>query len=318
MRAIQQRAFGGPEVLEFTDVPVPRPTEDEVLISVSSAGINFSDLHARENRYLRPQELPLIPGSEIAGTLEDGRRVVAYCYSGGYAEQAVAPRSLVFEIPPDIDDETALCLFVQGNTAYHLTATAAPVRDGDSALVVSGAGGTGSMLIALLRHRGAGRVIATASTADKRKRCLELGADAAIDGGPDDLTQRILEANEGRPVDLVYDCVGGDVFDQALAALAPLGRLAVYGISSGKPNQPRTSHLLRGSKAVAGFWLEHCRERPQLIADGLDRLFDMVRAGEISPQVGGRYDLADAAVAHRDLAARTTTGKLILRVATPQ
>lgn len=317
MRAIQQSRFGGPEVLELVEVPAPRPAADEVLISVSSAGINFSDLHAREDRYLKRQELPLVSGSEIAGTLEDGRRVVAYCGNGGYAEQAVAPLSLVFEIPPDIDDETALCLFVQGNTAYHLTATAAPLRSGDSALVVSGAGGTGSLLVALLRHLGAGRVIATASTAEKRAHCVELGADAAIDGNPEDLTQRILEANDGRPVDLVYDCVGGDVFDQALAALAPFGRLAVYGLSSGQPNQPRTSHLLRGSKAVAGFWLEHCRERPQLIADGLDRLFDMVRTGAIAPQVGGRYDLADAAIAHRDLASRKTTGKLILRIAPP-
>src|SRR3954465_12966381 len=182
MRAIQQKEFGGPEVLELVDLPVPEPGDGEVLIRVSRAGMNFADTHQRRNDYLAAQELPLVPGGEVAGVREDtGGRVVALCGTGGYAEYATAPQALTFPIPDGVDDGTALALLIQGLTAWHLYRTCGRVGPGESVVVVSGAGGVGSLAVQLGHLMGAGRVIATASSAEKRDLVRSLGADAAVD-----------------------------------------------------------------------------------------------------------------------------------------
>src|SRR4051812_46505141 len=202
MRAIQQVAFGGPEVLELVEVPVPEPGDRQVLGRVSRAGLNFADTHQPEDHYVQRQSLPLIPGSEVAGVRTDtGERVVALVGHGGYAEYALAPADRVFPIPEGLDDGTALALLLQGLTAWHLYRTCARMEGGESVLVVSGAGGVGSLAVQLAKPLGAGRVIATASSPEKRELCLELGADAAIDGDagdPDALRGRLLDANDGR------------------------------------------------------------------------------------------------------------------------
>ncbi|HMS73281.1 MAG TPA: zinc-binding dehydrogenase, partial [Baekduia sp.] len=180
MRAIQQSEFGGPEVLQLVELPTPEPGPGEVLIDVSYAGLNFADTHQRENSYVAKQDLPRIPGVEVAGTRADtGERVVALV-KGGYAEQVTAPESAVFPIPDGCDDATALALLLQGLTAWHLYSTCARVEEGETVLVVSGAGGVGSLAVQLGAHFGA-RVLATASTADKRALCIELGAEQAVE-----------------------------------------------------------------------------------------------------------------------------------------
>ena len=313
MRAIQQAEFGGPEVLQLVDLPVPEPGAGEVLIRVTRAGINFADTHQREDGYVQRQSLPLVPGSEVAGVREDtGRRVVALCGRGGYAEYAVAPADRVFPIPGGVADDAALALLLQGLTAWHLYRTCARVAAGESVLVVSGAGGVGSLAVQLGRPLGAGRVIATASSAEKRELCLELGADAAIDGDPDGLQERILEANGGRGVDAVFEMAGGPVFDACLRAMDDMGRLVVYGISSREQNGVRTGRLLKRSQSVVGFWLFHYLERPEHLADPLAELFGLAARGEVRAVVGGTYPLSEARRAQEDLAARRTTGKLVL------
>src|SRR5918912_1731679 len=165
MRAIQQREFGGPEGLELVELPTPEPGEGEVLVRVTRAGLNFADTHARENTYLAETTLPLVPGAEVAGIREDtGERVVALCGTGGYAEYATAPAALTFPIPADVDDGTALALLLQGLTAWHLYRTSAKLASGESVVVISGAGGVGSLAVQLPKPLGAGTVIATAST----------------------------------------------------------------------------------------------------------------------------------------------------------
>lgn len=314
VRAIQQTEFGGPEVLGMVDVEQPETGPDDVLIAVSRAGVNFADIHARENRYLDKQSLPLIPGSEVAGMRTDtGERVIAYCTTGGYAEYATAPRELVFGIPGAISDDTALALFVQGVTAYHLYATAAQPRPGAMVLVISGAGGTGSLLIQLARSFGAEAVIATASSPEKRALCEELGADVAIDGDPDGLAERIATA-AGGPVDVIFEPSGGAVFAAAVDALAAFGRMIVYGIASGEPNELRTGRLLRASHTVGGFRLAHALQQPEMMAEALESLFALAAEGELSAQLGGVYPLSEAKRAHEDLQARRTTGKLVLDV----
>lgn len=313
MRAIQITEWGGPEVLRVTELSDPVPADYEVLIEVTRAGINFADTHQRMNEYVAKAELPLVPGVEVVGIRGDsGERVLAYTGSGGYAELALAREVVVFSVPDGVGDEQALALFIQGVTAYHLLTTAGHLSEGETVVVHSAAGGVGSQLVQLARILGAGRVIATASSGPKRTVALELGADVALDGSAEGLTERLIEANDGRPVDLVIDAAGGEVFERSFDALAPFGRIVVNGISSKQKNTPSTARLLRTSRTVAGFWFRHLLEQPQLIGSALDYLFERVQTGDLCVQLGGVYPLAEAARAHEDLASRRTTGKLLL------
>ncbi|HST54746.1 MAG TPA: zinc-binding dehydrogenase [Solirubrobacteraceae bacterium] len=313
MRAIQMTEFGGPEVLKLVELPTPEPGPAEVLIRVTRAGLNFADTHTRTNSYVQKASLPMVPGGEVAGVREDtGERVVALVGSGGYAEYATAPREHVFPIPDAVDDGTALALVIQGTTAWHLYRTAGRVGQGESVVVHAAAGGVGSLALQLGRPLGAGRVIATASSEDKRALALELGADAAIDPAPEGLTERLLEANEGREVDVVFEMAGGEVFDASYRALAPFGRLVVCGIASQQPNQVSSGSLLRHSRAVVGFYVFHSLRRPGMFTDALAELFARAGRGELRVIIGETYPLEQAAQAQIDLRARRTTGKLLL------
>jgi len=313
MRAIQMTEFGGPEVLKLVELSAPEPGPDETLIRVTRAGLNFADTHTRTNSYVRKAMLPLVPGGEVAGVREDtGERVVALVGSGGYAEYAVAPDDHVFPIPDGLDDGTALAMIVQGTTAWHMYRTSARVAGGESVVVHGAAGGVGSLAVQLGHPLGAGRVIATASSEQKRALALELGADAAIDPSPEDLTERLIDANGARPLDVVFDVSGGEVFDASYRALAPFGRIVVCGIATSQPNQVSTGSLLRHSRAVVGFYLFHCLQRPGMFADALADLFARAASGELKAIVGHTYPLEQAAQAQIDLRARRTTGKLLL------
>lgn len=308
-------SLGGPEVLELRELPRPEPGPGEVLIEVALAGVNFADTHVRSGDYLAATELPLIPGMEVAGIrMDTGARVVSLCGRGGYAEYVCAPEAHTYPIPDAIDDETALGLFLVGVTAWHLYRTAGRVAPGESVVVGSAAGGIGSVAVQLGHALGAGRVIATASSEAKLALALELGADVAVLGTAEGLTERLREANGGRRVDVVFEAVGGAVFEASLAALAPFGRIVTYGISGHEQNEVRTGALLRGSQTVAGFWLMHCLGRPGMIESALSDLYARAAAGTLHVRVGGTYPLARAADAQVDLAARRTTGKLLIDV----
>jgi len=313
MRAIQMTEFGGPEVLKLAELPMPEPGPDEALIRVTRAGLNFADTHTRTNSYVQKATLPLVPGGEVAGIREDtGERVVALVGTGGYAEYAIAPKDLVFAIPDGLDDGTALALIVQGTTAWHLYRTSGRVADGESVVVHAAAGGVGSLAVQLGHQLGAGRVIATASSVEKRNLALALGADVAVDPAAEGLTERLIEANEGRPVDVVFEMSGGEVFDASYKALAPFGRIVAYGIATNQANEVSTGSLLRHSRAVVGFYLFHCLQRPGMFTDALADLFARVARGELKAIVGQTYPLEQAAQAQIDLRERRTTGKLLL------
>ncbi len=313
MRAIQMTEFGGPEVLKIVELPKPEPGPDETLIRVSRAGVNFADTHTRTNSYVQKATLPLVPGGEVAGIREDtGERVVALVGSGGYAEYATAPKQLVFPIPDALDDGTALAMIIQGLTAWHLYRTSGHVEAGESVVVHAAAGGVGSLAVQLGHPLGAGRVIATASSEHKRALALELGADVAIDPAPERLTERLIEANDGRPVDVVFEMSGGEVFDASYRALAPFGRIVAYGIATNQANEVSTGSLLRHSRAVVGFYLFHCLQRPPMFADALAELFARAARDELKAIVGHTYKLEQAAQAQIDLRERRTTGKLLL------
>jgi NADPH2:quinone reductase len=312
LRAIQVTEFGGPEVLTLTDLPEPEVGEGMVAIDVTAAGINYADTHQAENTYLAPAELPLVPGGEVAGTTPSAERVVALLAGGGYAERAVAHPSVMFPIPDGVSDGEALALILQGATAWHLLRTSAHLAEGESVVVHAGAGGVGTLAIQLARRWGAGTIIATASSDEKRALAVELGADTAIDGSPDGLKDRIQEAAGGK-VDVVLEMVGGATFDASLAALGPFGRLVAYGMAGREqPTPVEPGALMARSRAVIGFWLVHCIGRPEMLRGAVTELLDLVAAGELRVIVGGTYPLSQARRAHEDIRARRTTGKLVL------
>lgn len=315
MRAIQITEFGGPEVLHLAELPDPVAGPGQLLVEVDSAGINYADTHTVENSYLSSTSLPLVPGAEVVGRTAEGRRVVAIADSGGYAEKAVVRELLAHDVPDGVSDGQALAVIVQGLTAWHLLRTAGRLASGESVVVHAAAGGTGSLAVQLAKAFGAGRVIATASTKEKRDLALELGADTAIDADPEDLKERLIEANGGHRVDIVLEMTGGPVFDASLAALAPFGRQVAYGMASRTPPTPiEPAKLMGRSQAVIGFWLAHLMGRPGMYHEPMDELFAMTADGRLRPQIGGVFPLADAARAHEDLRARRTTGKLVLDV----
>ncbi|MBI5309993.1 MAG: zinc-binding dehydrogenase, partial [Actinobacteria bacterium] len=206
-----------------------------------------------------------------------------------------------------------LALVLQGVTAWHLLRTSAHLAEGESVVVHAGAGGVGSLAVQLAKRWGAGRVIATASTEEKRALALELGADVAIDSRADDMKVALTEANEGRKLDVILDMAGGETFDGGLAALAPFGRIVTYGMAGRVPAKAVEPAALMGrSRAVVGFWMVHCATVPGMLDTAMNDLLDLVQRRELRVVLGGSYPLADARRAHEDIRGRGTTGKLIL------
>jgi NADPH2:quinone reductase len=313
MRAIQITEFGGPEVLKLAEVPEPVATDGFEVLDVTAAGVNYADTHQVENSYLSTTELPLVPGSEAVGTTASGRRVASLVGTGGYAEKALALPDLTFDLPDEVSDGQALALLVQGLSAWHLLRTSTHLSTGESIVVHAAAGGVGTLAIQLAKTWGAGRVIGVASTAAKRELASSLGADATVDAATPNLTEALRDANGGAPVDIVLEMVGGPTFDASLAALAPFGRLATFGMAGRTPPSPvDAGSLLQRSSAVIGFWLVHCLGKPGMVKEPMAELLNLVASGVLTPIVGPAYPLADAAKAHDDLLARRSTGKLVL------
>jgi NADPH2:quinone reductase len=313
MRAIQITEFGGPEVLMPREVDDPQPAEGTVVLDVRAAGVNYADTHQVEDSYLAKSTLPLVPGGEVVGTTPDGRRVVALLGGGGYAERALASPLAMWDVPDGISDAQALALVLQGTTAWHLLRTSAQLRAGETVVVHAAGGGVGTLAVQLAKRFGAGRVIGVASSEDKRELARRLGADATVDSAQEDLKGALREANEGRGVDVVLEMVGGRIFEQSVAALAPFGRLVHFGQAGREAAPPLDpGRLMHGSRGVLGFWLVHVMQRPELMTEAIEDLFGAVLAGELEPIVGGTYPLEEARRAHEDLRGRGTTGKLVL------
>jgi NADPH2:quinone reductase len=311
VKAIQIQEFGGPDVLELVELDDPTPAEGMVVVDVARAGVNFADTHATRNDYLAEQSLPLIPGAEISGRTPDGRRVAALVGSGGYAQKVVVPEALLIPIPDEVDDDQAAAMLLQGLTAMALVNRCARIEPGETIVIEAAAGGTGTFAVQIAKRAGA-KVIGLASSEEKRSLVERLGADATVDSRAEDLGGAIREANGGERVDAVLHMSGGDAFDAEMGVLAPLGRMVVFGIASREQREVSTGALLRGSKAVIGFWLLHLLARRELAAPMIGELLGMVAGGEIEVTVGGVYPLSEAPRAHEDLIARRSSGKLLL------
>lgn len=308
--AVVVRSTGGPEVLEHTEVPSPVPGDDELLVRVGAAGVNYIDTYQRSGQY--PVPLPTALGLEAAGeviasnssSFAVGDRVAWMSVLGSYASEVVVPASAAVRVPAGLDVELAAASLLQGITAHYLTHSTHVVKEGDRVLVHAAAGGVGLLLTQWAKSKGA-FVVATVSTDEKEALAREAGADQVLRYG--DFASQIDK------VDVVYDGVGRDTFDQSLASLKPRGLLALFGASSG-PVPPVDPQRLNAAGSVyltrpsTGAYLLDRAEFEWRAAD----LFGAIADGTLNIRIGGRYKLADAAQAHTDLQSRKTTGKLLL------
>ena len=322
MRVIEVESQGGPEVLSLAERPAPQPGPGQIVAEVAAAGVNYMDIYQREGigDYGRP--LPFVTGGEGAGTvIAVGEGVtspavgdqVAWVAPGSYAEQVVLPADRVVPVPPAISTELAAAAILQGMTAHYLVTSTYPVRAGDVTVVHAAAGGVGLLLTQMVKRRG-GTVVATASGGEggeKHRLAREAGADYVT--GYDQFRVVVDEVTGGAGAHVVYDGVGQATFDDSLAALRPRGMLVVYGAASGQVPPFDIQRLNSGGSLFA--------TRPTLahyIADVEElrwrarEVFDWMADGELHVRIGGRYPLTDAAQAQQDLAARRTTGKLLL------
>jgi NADPH2:quinone reductase len=311
VKAIQIEEFGGPEQLKLVEVPDPEPSDGMVVVDVARSGLNWADTHAIRNDYLAEQELPLIPGAEIAGTTADGKRVAALMSNGGYAQKAAVPEAFLVPLPDEVSDEQAAGLLLQGMTAHALLHYCAHVEKGETVVIEAAGGGTGSLAVQLAKRAGA-KVIALASSEEKHELCRRLGADATADSRAEDLKEAILEANGGEKVDVVLH-MSGTGFEAQLGSLNMLGRIVCFGNAARHPNEVATNYLLQTSKSVMGFWLVALVARRQdLIASMIADLLGAVAAGDLEVTIGATYPLSEAARAHEAMQERGTIGKLLL------
>jgi NADPH2:quinone reductase len=312
MRAIQISEFGGPDVMKLVELSDPVPGADEVLLDVTAVGINYADTHQTENSYLSPQKLPLVPGIEVVGTY-NGDRYLASVSSGGYADKAIAHKAVLFPIPDSVTDEQALCMLIQGTTAWHLLKTMGHLQVGESVVIHAAAGGVGTIAIQLAKLWGA-KVIAVTSSEEKSALASSLGADVVVDANSEDLGKVLRKANGGKGVDIILEMVGGTTFDQSLLALGDFGRLLTFGMASRTaPTPVHPGSLMHGSKTISGFWLANCFGKKELMNDVIDQLFTLVSNGKLTPVIGGTYPLEQASEAHLAMLGRSTTGKIVLR-----
>ena len=304
MRAIVATRLGGPEVLELQDVPEPEARPGQVLIKVHRAGVNFADLSSTLGRYAMAPPPPFIPGLEVSGhNVATGEPVFAIVPSGGYAELVAADFAWSAE-GLDLDDAAGYPLV--GLTAFYALRHVGRVLPGETVLVTAAAGGVGSSTIQVARALGAGRVIGIASTPEKRARALEMGADEAI-GYEDPIPG---------PVDVMVDMVGGEIFQRAVEAMAPFGRMVCIGSTSGQVQQiPGVAELRMLAVGVLPFSMGAIRGRhADLFGKTSAEGIELMRSGALRPPIGQVLPLAEAAEAHRLLGSRATMGKVLLAV----
>jgi NADPH:quinone reductase len=321
MKAVVADPLGGPEALKYIDQPTPQPSPGEVLIKLEAIGVNFIDVYFRNGTYKAP-ESPVKLGSEGAGTiaavgegvtLPVGQRVAYAMTRGSYAEYAVVPQQTVVALPPSVAFEDAAAVMLQGMTAHYLTHSTFPLKPGQTCLVHAAAGGAGLLIVQLAKIAGA-TVIGTVSTQEKAQLARERGADHLILYTEQDFVAEVKRLTENRGVDVVYDSVGSTTFHKSLDCLRPRGMLVSFGQSSGVVGQIDPLVLSqKGSLFLTRPSLANYVSDPAELKQRSSDLFTWIADGRLHVRIHKTYKLADAAEAHRDLEARKTSGKLLLK-----
>ncbi len=300
--------------MRWAEWTLPDAAAGEVVVDVHAAGVNFFDLLQLRGQYQDRAEFPFTPGAEVAGTLAGtGERVIAFCASGGgYAEKVLVPRRHVFALPECFTFQQGASFLVAYHTAWFALATRARVAPGEWLLVHAGASGTGMAAIQVGRSMEA-RVIATAGSADKLEFCRRMGAEAAIQYTDPQWADQVRALTGGQGVDVAFDPVGGDIFDQTSRCMAMEGRLVIIGFASGRiPEIAANRLLLRNISAVGAVWGSYMKAHPQYLAYTQTLLSALAADGVLSPEAGAEYPLRDAPRALRDLEQRRIFGKAVL------
>lgn len=321
MKAVYIDQPGGPEALVYGERPTPAPAAGEVLVKVAYSGVNFIDTYHRSGLYKLP--LPAVLGSEAAGIVDavgegvtgfkPGDRVAYAMSRGSYAEYHAVPAAMLVKVPESVELDVAAAVMLQGMTAHYLTHSTFELKPGHTCLIHAAAGGTGRLLVQMAAMIGA-RVIATVGSDEKAKLTLGDGASAAINYSTQDFAEEVKKLTDGKGVNVVYDGVGQATFLKSLDCLKPRGTMATFGNASG-PVAPFDPLLLssKGSLYVTRPTLANYISREELDWRSKD-LFNWIASGKLKVRIDKVYPLAEAAQAQKDLAARKTTGKLILQV----
>lgn len=323
MKALLCHQFGTPEELSLADVPSPPLGAGQVRIAVRACGVNFPDVLMIQGLYQLKPPFPFSPGMEVAGdiievaedapSLRIGDRVMATMMYGGFAEEVVAPAGALLPMPPEMSYEHGACFPVAYGTSHLALSHRAQLQAGETLLVLGAAGGVGLTAVELGKGLGA-RVIAAASTSEKLALARVYGADDLINYSSENLRDRLIELTDGAGVDVIYDPVGGDLFDQAVRRLAWEGRYLVIGFASGRiPSLPANIALLKNASVVGTFWGAYLRNDPGLIRDSFAILADYYANGLLKPHIHQVFALADAPSALRQLMERRAMGKLLLK-----
>jgi NADPH2:quinone reductase len=319
MKAIQVSQVGGPEALQYVDVPTPRPKPNEALVKIHAAGLNFVDVYYREGRY--PAQTPFIPGSEMAGEVREvgsevkqfrpGDRVAQTNVMGSYAEYQAVPAEKLVKIPDGTTYEQAAAIMLQGATVHYLVRSTFPLKSTDTLLLHAAAGGVGLLLTQFAKKIGA-RVIGTVSTEEKAKLARDAGVDEIVLYSQQDFVAEVKRLTGGKGVDVVYDGVGKTTFEGSLQCLRPRGYMVLFGGASGAvpPFDPiRLTQL--GSLFLTRPSLGHYIVTREELDWRMNEVFQLVIAGDLKIHIGAKYKLRDAAQAHRDLEGRKTVGKVL-------
>lgn len=320
MKAVRVHAYGGPETLRYEEVPTPAPATGEALVRLEASGVNFVDIYQRMGQYKTP--LPFTAGSEGAGVVEAvgpgtadvraGDRVAYAGVIGAYATHAVVPAVRLVPIQAGVDAQRAAAVMLQGMTAHYLSHSTFPLKPGDTAVVHAAAGGVGLLLVQMAKMRGA-RVIGTVSTPEKATLAREAGADEIILYESQDFEAEVKRLTVGRGVPVVYDSVGKTTFEKSLNCLSARGYMVLYGQSSG-PVPPMDPQILaqKGSLFITRPTMGNYVQTRDALLERAEAVLGWVASGRLRVRIDRTFPLAQAADAHRALAGRGTTGKLLL------
>ncbi|MCY1262086.1 NADPH:quinone oxidoreductase family protein [Metapseudomonas sp. CR1201] len=324
MKAILCKAFGPADTLVLEEIASPEPKKNEILIDVHAAAVNFPDTLIIEGKYQFKPPFPFSPGGEAAGVvaavgekvshLKPGDRVMALTGWGSFAEQVAAPSCNVMPIPKGIDFISAAAFGMTYGTSMHALKQRAKLQPGETLLVLGASGGVGLAAVEIGKAMGA-RVIAAASSAEKLEVARAAGADALINYSEESLKDRVKELTGGQGADVIYDPVGGDLFDAAVRSINWNGRLLVVGFASGRiPELPANLALLKGASVVGVFWGSFAQRQPQDNLANFQQLFAWYAEGKLKPLVSQTFPLERAADAINALATRQSVGKVVVEV----
>jgi NADPH2:quinone reductase len=324
MKAMLCKEFGPPESLSLEEIAEPELADGQVLVDVKACGVNYADLLMIQGLYQIKPPMPFSPGFEFAGdvvevandvtNLEPGQRVVAAGFYGGMAERACVQAERVIPLPDFIDYEPAAALLIAYGTSHYALKQRAALQQGETLVVLGAAGGVGLAAVEIGKLMGA-TVIAAASSAEKLDLAAEYGADHLINYSETSLKDGIKEFTGGRGADVIYDPVGGELFEQCLRAVAWRGRILVVGFAGGQISTvPANLPLLKGCSIVGVFWGRFIEEEPQATARNIAELFGLFHEGKLKPHISKTYALHEAAAALQAIAARRVKGRIVIHI----